>query len=26
VGVYRRIGEHGQGEPWLISGGIGWGF
>jgi hypothetical protein len=26
LGVYRRIGEHGQGEPWLISGGIGWGF
>jgi hypothetical protein len=26
LGVYRRIGEHGNGEPWLVSGGIGWGF
>jgi hypothetical protein len=26
VGVYRRIGHHGRGEPWLVSGGIGWGF
>jgi hypothetical protein len=26
LGVYRRIGEHGHGEPWLVSGGIGWGF
>jgi hypothetical protein len=26
LGVYRRIGEHGRGEPWLVSGGIGWGF
>jgi hypothetical protein len=25
-GVYRRVGEHGHGEPWLVSGGIGWGF
>ena len=26
LGVYRRIGHHGAGEPWLVSGGIGWGF
>jgi hypothetical protein len=26
LGVYRRIGSHGHGEPWLVSGGIGWGF
>jgi hypothetical protein len=26
LGVYRRIGSHGEGEPWLVSGGIGWGF
>ena len=26
LGVYRRIGHHGGGEPWLFSGGIGWGF
>jgi hypothetical protein len=26
LGVYRRIGHHGSGEPWLVSGGIGWGF
>jgi hypothetical protein len=26
LGVYRRIGSHGHGEPWLFSGGIGWGF
>jgi hypothetical protein len=26
LGVYRRIGSHGRGEPWLVSGGIGWGF
>lgn len=26
LGVYRRVGSHGQGEPWLVSGGIGWGF
>ena len=26
LGIYRRIGEHGHGEPWLFSGGIGWGF
>jgi hypothetical protein len=26
LGVYRRIGHHGAGEPWLFSGGIGWGF
>lgn len=26
LGVYRRIGHHGVGEPWLVSGGIGWGF
>lgn len=26
VGVYRRIGQHGEGEPWLVAGGIGWGF
>jgi hypothetical protein len=26
LGVYRRIGDHGAGEPWLVSGGIGWGF
>jgi hypothetical protein len=26
LGVYRRIGHHGAGEPWLVSGGVGWGF
>jgi len=26
LGVYRRIGDNGQGQPWLVSGGIGWGF
>jgi hypothetical protein len=26
LGVYRRIGHHGAGEPWLVAGGIGWGF
>lgn len=26
LGVYRRIGQGDRGEPWLVSGGIGWGF
>lgn len=26
LGVYRRIDGRDAGEPWLISGGIGWGF
>ncbi len=26
LGIYRRIGQQGLDEPWLISGGIGWGF
>ena len=26
LGLYRRVGSHGRGEPWLVSGGIGWGF
>ncbi len=26
LGLYRRIGQHDRGEPWLVSGGIGWGF
>lgn len=26
LGFYRRITDHRQGSPWLVSGGIGWGF
>ncbi len=26
LGLYRRIGESDAREPWLVSGGIGWGF
>jgi hypothetical protein len=26
LGVYRRIGDETSREPWLVAGGIGWGF
>jgi hypothetical protein len=26
LGFYRRITDHREGSPWLVSGGIGWGF
>lgn len=26
LGVYRRISGHDEGAPWLVAGGIGWGF
>ena len=26
LGVYRRVGHESAGDPWLVSGGIGWGF
>ena len=26
LGFYRRIGDENARRPWLVSGGIGWGF